>query len=375
METQAIQPLRLNEWEKVQAYATDKFSEKIGGYPDRKEVKKTLPNPNKITWVIWVAVFVLFVLFVFTSIKVGAVAVPFSEKLLDTLTDHAYVIPEIQNLFKLSTILLFILLATPALIYFKLLGTDGEIEKLKEETAYIREKGFFRAWLNLKYITPRIPDMVVIISLAWLTIVSGYGVETDQQFWFIERWLPVLVELGLAYTVGQIAISQTQFNQLVDAEHKRLVDMYEARMNDRKVDKLYLNILSKYLFQQMFKLSRSGRKPNAWLETADSTFQQQAVLDEYLRLTSGDEFADKILKGGHTTKVQTIQEQAQPTIKREPPNGTNWTVEDMINDFRKRGLDPHMHYNQTNLDADYTGTGYRTAFRNGAKKHFLIHHN
>lgn len=368
---------RAKEWNEATRKARVKFErEVLGVRPTFDTVKKDIPNPHTISPLEWAAMLVLIVLTIFTSFKVGALAVPFAVEALATLTQHTEINIHIQNIFIIVTAFLFMLLATPSLLYFKLLDQEPEILAEKKATV-----GY--GWskrLTLDYITPRLPYLMVYISLGWLIYISATLPGTP-----FEQFIPVVAEIGLAALVGNLLKKRTDFNNIVYAALSERTAPYDKRKADYEQDGQYLRILYQIMREDLMLLPRGivgGKKqyPNAWIETASAEDVDAVIVAEYKRLTGGLHFAAKVTGAEPLPESISVTLPTQPKLDvvpnaaglRLPPRGQkSWTPEDLYIDLRARGLTPAKPYTEADLSKDYApGYEARGAWRRGARTLF-----
>lgn len=363
--------LRLNEWAAIQNKAKLLWMRDVlGERPTFDNIKKTLPNQHQVTLLEWLAVLVLVVLTVFTSFKVGALAVPFATQSLDTLSQHTYLAQWVQDGFILVTALLFMLLATPSVIYFKLLSNEPEIKAEKRDTRHAK----FYTRISLDYITPRLPALTVYLSVAWLVVISAQLPGTP-----FEQYLPVVVEVALAMLVGNIMRKRTDFNKIVWDALKERTTPYDARLAGYEHDGSYLRVLYSVMREEVAAIkrpnptSKRNDRPNAWLEEADDNTLYQLLSLEYRRLTSGERFAEAVVNGKGIDPTPVAQVQVLHSgDKRKPPAGDRkWTADTLLHDLRVRGINPTVGYSEADIAADYeTGFNARGAWRAGAREEF-----
>lgn len=362
--------LRLNEWNAITGRAKKLWlTNVLGTRPTFKEVRSTIPNQHSISALEWLAMVVLVVLTAFTSYKVGALAVPFAQHTLETLTGHTYLAEWVQVSFTLVTALLFMLLATPSVIYFKLLSHEPEVSNEKRDT---KHTSWWMRW-TLDYLTPRLPSLIVYISVGWLVYISSQLPGTP-----FEQYLPVVVEVGLAALVGNILEKRKNFNAVVsDALYER-TQPYDAALKNFEKESSYLRILYQVMREDSAKIkrldpsTRREEKVNAWIEAADDDLVFRVLSAEYNRIMAGDNFADAIING--TSRTQQVDEPVEiRSTLRVPPAGMKaWTPEALAHDLRVRGLDPALGYNEDQLSKDYDKAYKpRSAWRGGAKALFL----
>lgn len=365
-----IAKLRLNEWQAIQARAKKLWlANSLGERPTFDAVKKNLPNPHTISALEWLAVVVLIVLTAFTSYKVGALAVPFATHTLETLTQHTPLADWVQTTFIGVTALLFMLLATPSVIYFKLLSHEPEVSAEKRET---RQTKWYMRW-TLDYLTPRLPSLIVYISVGWLVYISSQLPGTA-----FEQYLPVVVEVGLAALVGNILRKRADFNKIVTDALFEKTEPYDTRLKSYETDGAYLRTLYQVMREEVSKLKRpepNGRgygQVNAWLEAADDQVVYRILSAEYRRLTSGDQFAHAVVAGTPETQEENEPEQNRIMLRKPPMGDQFWTPDTLAHDLRVRGLDPQAGYTEEQLRNDYDSAYKpRSAWRGGARKQFL----
>lgn len=369
METERkLAPLRMEEWAAIQKKAKAIWEKThLGTRPTFDEVKKTRPKTHSISVLEYAAMLVLVVLTIFTSYKVGALAVPFAEDTLELLGGHAPLAEWVKVSFTLVTMLLFSLLATPSVIYFKLLAHEPEIINEKAATqAYTFWQKF-----SLEWVTPRLPAMVVYGTIAWLFVISAQLPGTP-----FEQFLPVVVEVALATLVGNILDKRTEDNRLIYQALKEKTDPYDLRLKTYEKDGQYLKTLYQTMREGVMAIMRSDpttrrtHRVNAWIEDADEGTLYRVLSAEYNRLNGGERFANDQI---NPTVAAAVVEVEGHEPKRTPSTGENaWTVDSLVHDLRVRGLDPAAGYSEMQLLKDYAPKfGARDAWRGGAKKAFL----
>lgn len=355
---------RLQEWEATQMKAKHRWERhSLGKRPTFKEVKENLPNPHSISVLEYLAMIVLVVLTIFTSYKVGALAIPFAEGTLDTLSNHTYISELVKQSFITVTALLFMLLATPSVIYFKLLSAEPEVTAEKKATKGTR---VLSRW-TLDYLTPRLPSMVVYFSVAWLVVISSQLPGT-----IFEQYLPVVVEIALATLVGNILKKRRDFNKVVWDALKEKTDPYDTRLKNFEKDSAYLRTLYQTMREELSSLKREGKRVNAWIEAAEEREVFTLVSQEYHRLTGGTQFAEQVLHKTQTPAAQADTEISIGTLRRPPAGDPKWTPETLEHDLRVRGIDPSQPFGEGDLQKQYApGYDARRAWRSGARQRFL----
>lgn len=339
-----IAKFRQSEFDTIKAVTYSKYKKALGQAPTKKAIKKQLPNPFTINSLEWVAFILLIVLTLFTSIKMGLVALPFVDRMVVTLGQHAPIDPLLVVLFKVVAITLFIMLATPALIYFKLLSDEPNLRKRIDETAYYE---WYRK-LSLSYITPRLPAILVYAVVAWLVFWSSQLSGT-----IFEQYLGVIAEVALAQLVGNILSKRAEFQRAVTLAWKQEYDAYQNRLTQYEQDREYLKTLYQVMREQFIHLTRKepGTKrsvqPNIWLLSAEDITVDRYLDAEYTRLTGGNEFATRV-----TSKVTDVSNKVTEATSEgiKPPDGLGWTKEQLYTSIRSRGF---ATYSRKQLATDY----------------------
>lgn len=342
--------------------------EVLGERPDFKSVAKTTYNPNALDALQKWAILLLVVLAIFTSYKVGIAALPFSESLMRSLGNNAVLHPLIITTGQITTVLLMILIGTPGLIYFKLLSQSPAIQKKLKETRHY--KWWQRA--SISYLSPRIPAVATYVIVVWLLLVSNHGDGADGTTVYFERFLPVLLEVGLANFVGDKIRDIRSFRDSVNAELQRRLTPYENKLANYRTDSDYLRMVYQEMSEYLPRMRVRGKRemPNIHL-LKDEKALLRAVLSEYRRLTSGDAFADSILNKEQESPETVVVEDATSELRKPPGDDTQWDAETLKQDFALRGFTPDTEYTEKQLNRDYAA-GYkaRSAFRAGAKQFF-----
>lgn len=375
---QTVHPFRLAEWSAVQAKAKKQWlANVLGERPTLESVRATMVNPHTISALEWIAFAVLIVLTAFTSFKVAALAVPFATESLKTLSHTGEIAEWVRVSFIAVTAILFMMLANPSVLYFKLLAQEPELVAERKETRHTR---WFLYW-RLDYLTPRLPSLIVYLSVIWLFYLSSQLPGSP-----FEQYLPVIVEVGLATLVGNIMTKRKNYQKvLVDAWKERTAP-YDERLKNYETDSGYLRILYQIMREELTRLQRPDPQTrkmayvNAWMEQAAENEVYRTVSAEYRRLTSGAQFAADVTGGNTPAPVVNVpQPVVQSTVasaappKRTPPAGDRvWTPQTLFHDLQVRGLHPAQgEYTEANLKEDYApGFDARRAWRAGAKTLF-----
>jgi hypothetical protein len=357
----------LRQWEQLQERAKADFFKQLGPMPSYRSVKKFVPNLNPITSLQWVAMLVFFVEFIFTSIKIGSGAGPYAEHLLLVMTHGDIssieartaalraIDPLILDLFSGITALMFILLATPALIYFKLLDHEVATQKAKKRTEIVSLRAEWYKLLTLDWITPRLPMTITYLSIAWITYVSVTGGGN-----VFEIVLPILAGVGFAQTVADILEKNAEYRRLVWGEVEQRQKRWAHRRKNYMADNQFLEDFYLRVRDGLVNMVVGGQRVNSWLEDADPQEVDNAVLDEYRRFTGNQAFAGRVQDLDYTIA-------ATKSEKRTPPNdAATWTPETLYRDLQTRGITAGYTEAQLNLDYDAKYKA-RSAWRGGAR--------
>lgn len=367
-----IARFRLDEWTKTQNRAKAAWEKDVlGKAPDRKSIRKTISNPFFITALEWAAVAVLLVAMIFTFLKIGVSAVTYVDNLVIALGHGAYVEPVIRDFFRVAAIVFFGLLSTPGLIYFQLFDRDDkEIQKLKEATAR-KAQGSWWYYFTLAYITPRLPGLMVYVITGWLLFISSAG---DGSVF--EKYVPVIAEVAFAHLVGDIISKRSAFSRLINQKVEELTAAWEHKRDNIETDNSYRQTLYRFMREDLAGLKRmvNGKDTQVnrnWVEVEASAAELHgAIMNEYLRLNDGANFAEQVEQFKRSGAVITAAPvNASPF--RQPPNGAKtWTPETLLTDLRIMNLKP-SEMNEKKLAEVYGGDHLaRKAWRDGAREQF-----
>lgn len=365
--------LTLKEWRGIVS-STDNQYKKLLQEPNRRTIRKRIANPSPIDILQWTAVLVLLVLAIFTAFKTGALAIPFSNSLIDELSRKTPITEGVRTAFNYVTFVLFWLLSTPSLIYFKLLSHDERLVKQREQTTirfndvtgclsfFSRLSGYF----SLEYISPRLPAFITYMSTFWLLYISGAGAGT-----IFEKFLPVFAEIGLAQLVGDIIEQNTTYARIINDRYRMEYDNYERRLADKNDDER-VGILSATMTEVMTNLVRNNQRPNAFMEKADKDVIKSVLQAEYQRLTVSDNFI-RDLNGripstnNEITQVTTLKpEITNLSAPITPLNKKKWDKSSLIRALKMLGAG--KNYGEKDLNRDFApGYGARTVWRSISK--------
>ncbi len=361
--------VRLNrkEWKNILSTTDSEYKRALGNTPTRAAIRAMIDNPYATNFLQKLAMFLLVVLAVFTGFKVGALAVPFAESLLEHLTNEATIDNRITAVFTGVTFFLFWLLSTPGLIYFKLLSHDERLNKQREDTANYKWYEMF----SLEWLSPRLPSVMTYIIMAWLFAISIAGGGT-----IFEIFIPVLAELALAQLVGDILEQNASYERIISDRLKMERTAYQTRLNNPE-DGTRVSILSSVMIEVMMNVQRNGQRPNAFLEKADKDTIKYVLETEYDRLTTADNFIQSVnnkvlqregissgelpalspdttnLVGSTPARPQVRTTANVSKTRYTPPNGAKkWTHATLLHRLKVIGADP-AKYNEGTLSKDF----------------------
>lgn len=368
-----------SEWEAVVATAKTSWIKTIlGDVPTRAKVRETITNPYKVSLLDWISFAILIIIMVFTCGKVGLAALPFAQNLANALTHGQPVAPFILTGFSATAIVLYSLLATPALLYFQLLNSSSdEIHRQKQEsTARLlrtRPINLFGVKINLyrvslEYLAPRFPALLVYGTGLWLIVLSTY--EFKSVFEIFAAYLPVAAEIAFAHLVGEIIRKRTEFSRVIDLKLEDMRNTYNERLLNFRNDEDFLTILYQVFRQRFFDIRRKDERgrptqPNKYLQNSNENVES-ILLDEYARLNAGRLFAERVKVRTHVVEPEKVT--PVEATRRVPPNGAkswNWTT--LQQDLKLLNLDPHT-IKETQISELYEpGYDARKAFRSRPK--------
>jgi len=298
------------------------------------------------------AIWMLVIVAVFTAFKLALTAIPLADAIVETNLHTEGVLPPIVLfLYRFSIIGSAMLVGTFGLIYFKLLaensGTRSKIEASKRDH-----------WWQVEWWSPRLPRVLVYLSIVVIVIVSNIANTTVFDYIFSNTL--VVVELALSYPVGLWMSKRQSRGEAVSNELREQLKAYDHRMKFYETDKDYLRLFLQNASEAFFKLKGTKRKnkyPNAYLREEDSRVVEKIIFSEYRRLRGGVGFSkmvgewvtdepEKIVEASiHQTIVTNTQpivvpsrEILSPSVLRLPPSGAVvWTHDSMVIDLMAVG--------------------------------------
>ncbi len=377
-------PVKINdiEWEATRLAAKQTFlNEKLGARPTKESIVKSRHDAPKISFVMWWGIMTLVALTIVTSFKAVFVSWPFAVEFSAQMLEGQAIDGWMVVAFQFSMAVLAVLMATPALIFFKLLSEEERIVKKIRET---EREGWFTKWFDLNYLTPRLPSMMVWGTMAWLFYTAAHGVDSIGSAFL--RFLPVVMELALARLVGDILAAGFKFDGIVLEVLKQETEKWDKAAANFEDDDDYNTFLFQRLRSAVINLKRKDERrrdiqPNLWMMEASGDAVNRFIISEYERLTGGQPFAIAVKNirknraaGQPEAVVNAAAEAivADTTSKRVPPHGDKeWTAETLIRDFELRGLAKGESYDRGRLDREYAaGFNARGAWSAGAMAYF-----
>lgn len=278
----------------------------LGSRPSYKSIAKELPDVNPVNAIEWGGVILFIIIVISHWFKLGALAQPFASDALAALTHtlgtNNAISPLVSQAFQIITTLTFMSMGTLGMIYFKILSTDPAILEGIEKSRSNKLNRFF----SLEWISPRLPAMIVYLIVGWL-IYIGYQTPGD----IFTRFLPIFLEVGLAYLVSTIIEKRQQYRQRVLQQLDLLRKAYDERVANYERDRDYLRLLYKQLWISILNHRVNGRTPNAALLQLPENERMSVIMQEYRRWTAGDTFADTIMQ-----PVSTVAATVEPSGRR-----------------------------------------------------------
>lgn len=304
------------------------YMTQLGSRPSYKSVATELPDVNPINAIEWGGILLFLIVMVAHWFKLGALAQPFAAESLDALGKHTTIIEVVGWAFQIITTLSFMSMGTLGMIYFKILSADPAIVEGIEKTRSRKWTRFF----SLAWISPRLPAMIVYIIVGWLVYI-GYQTPGDV----FTRFLPIFLEIGLAYLVSTIIEKRQQYRARVLQQLDAVRKAYDERVATFERDRDYLRLLYKYLWIAILNHRVNGRTPNQALLQVDERERQNIVKAEYLRWTAGEQFADSIIAPVPATAAVTGKRGVETLSKY---GRSTWDAKTLLADLKAANA-PH----------------------------------
>jgi hypothetical protein len=372
-----IAPLRQVEWQATKKLTEDQWrAEILGKRPNRRAAAKLLTERVNVTLLEWMAFAALVVLTIFTSLKVFTATVPIATTLAESLAQTTAINNWVMTLFIGSAGMTSVMLATPALIYFKVMdATDKRFinkpQLIVIGSEYNRMGRITRTianFVNLNVISYYFPALLVYAISGYLLYVSLHG-DYQNEFDKLILVIAVIAEIALAYLVSDILEKYQRRAGLVTEKLDLMIEKWETREKGMAADNEYLALLYQNIFTALLEVRRDIRdkqvrknvRVNAWLEIETPEIREAAVKDEYRRHAVGSQNFTQFVIGGMNPplneKVEAIAYAVTPTgaapvvteelpTKRPTPTG-GWTVESLALDMVRSGtfkyIQEHPH--------------------------------
>jgi hypothetical protein len=367
------------EWAAVKSLAKAEFTAELGTRPTRKSVEQNRHDKPFINMVLWFGIITLIVLVVYTSFKNLFATLPFADQFADNLLAGQKVHWLVIAAFQAVSVVLSMVLASPSLIFFKLLAAEDRIVKKVKET---KREGWFVKWFDLNYVTPRLPAALTLVIMAWQIWLAWNSIHTFGDVFLL--FIPVFAELTLAQLVGDIMQQNVKFYDIVSDVLKEETKRWDAELAGYNTDERYLESLYRHLRAGIFGIVREDErrkrtKPNAWMMQSTNPKIEDFIFSEYIRLTAGQNFRVKAKKLQlDRIAGQPVENTSEPATthttagKRIPNHGDkSWTVASLVRDFELQGLNKEAGHDRGWLDRNYvSGYGARAAWDAGAKDYF-----
>lgn len=354
-------PLTLSEWEQLKLEAHKYFIEKVlPPKPTRKSVAKRITDTFNVNVLEWIMMLLVFVIFIFVGHKGGINSLPYVHTLAERLSENNNVYDGVINSFLIFGIMIYSLLPSVAIIYFKILH-----DSMKDQRRQTYSRKLLR-FIDLDWLTPRLPILIVYLGIGWLFQISWAG----ERFFFL--WLlPVMVEIAGAHLVAKIIVRYRQYREAVTANYVPQLKHWEDRVENYEEEKGFYQALYYCMFDKLANKRVNRAYPNRELFNDPNRIDEvnEIILSEFRRWNSGLNFANSALD---------LSEEVREEIKAEyvldlprdrdgkfiPPEGAErWTEATLRDHLHKRGI-KISDVTQGSLDEDYaSGTAYRVAYR------------
>jgi hypothetical protein len=301
----------------------------LGGRPSYKSVATELPDVNPVNAWEWGGIVLFLVLMVAQWFKLGALAQPFAAESLDALGKHTFISTLVGQAFQIVTTLNFMGMGTLGIIYFKILSADPAIVEGIEKSKITRWSKEWVKVFSLGWISPRLPTVIVYLIVGWLVYI-GFQTPGDA----FTRFLPTILEVGLAYLVSSVIEKRQQYRQRVLQQLDLLRKAYDARVANFERDRDYLRLLYKQLWIAILNHRVNGRQPNATLLQLSENERMAVIMQEYRRWTAGDQFAEAIIQPAPAVAAVTesVGRRGLEVLKKY--GRTTWDSKSLLRDLQ-----------------------------------------
>lgn len=351
------------EWYGISKRALENWKAKhLKERPTYKTVKKTTPGLYYISSVVWLGFLVAFILVTYGSVKQGLSALPFATSMVAALAHNEGVSPEFLSAVKVLTVVTFVGFGGFSLIFFQILSYDPRVladqrrtEKISHEWSqtfkiwkweYTLSIDF--KWLDLDYLTPRIPGIMVYLVTLWV-IWTSLSVPGN----ILERFLPVLGELGLVHLLTGVLDGLASNRQTIEYKLAPLQEAWDKRLESYNTDTTYYDELYPLIRYMLLTLKRDGKRVNQHLEFLPDDGLDVIIDTELGRLSGNVGFSQRAVKIINERNSVLMGETLAPvTLQRVPPNNKpQWTPQDLFNELK--AMNVPADYNEAQLAKDF----------------------
>lgn len=276
----AYQRFKRSEWDTAKQAAEKAYKKHLGKRPSWNSVSNSIHNTHTLDPLNRLAIVLLLVVALFTAFKLATVAIPLSDNILEQNLHTSF--PDwLTNVYRFSILGSAMLVGTFGLIYFKLVA-----ESTSTRTKTEASKRFSK--LRVEYWSPRLPQLLVYLSVLIIVIVSNTA--NQNVFDWVFNNTVVIVELALSYPVG-IWMGKRQARNALIAEVLRVErEDYDSRLENMTEDKDYVSLLFQAASEQFYNIRRGKHLPNSEYRNADIREVEKILGEEYRRLEGGKGF-------------------------------------------------------------------------------------
>jgi hypothetical protein len=313
------------EYSQLQDNVLQKYRQSLGKRPTYRSVAPLVDGG--VDWnVLKIIAFTLLILIMlFTGAKAALSAVPVAVTMYDDLLhgimgDYLLVVP--KSLFVALMQMVFVLLSEAGLVYFVLLS-----KQIRYTVPKVHDNPLINIVVNL--VLFRGVYTYLPLLMVWGTIVFVFQISSHGEGTIIDKYLPLVMGIALAYVVEETISERNAHRALVFKRLKVEQEAYDQRYNNYDKDPLYLRLLANAIADKLPTLTREVVR-NGKKETISNRHLLDLPYQEYRKVVLD------VYKANQAMTLLDEQEVAVQTAKI--PRKRLGSVQAIVDDIRVNGL-------------------------------------
>lgn len=313
------------EYTQLRDNTIQKYRQALGKRPTFRSVAPLVDGG--VDWnILKIIAFTLLILVIlFTGAKAALAAVPVAETMYDdllhgSLGQYLLVVP--KPLFVALMQMVFVLLSEAGLIYFVLLN---------KQIRFTMPKAHDNPFINIviNFILFRGLYTFLPLLMVWGTIIFVFQISSHGEGTIIDKYLPLVMGIALAYVVEETISERNAHRALVFKRLKIEQDAYDHRFNNYEKDPLYLRMLANAIADKLPTLTREVVRNG----------KKETITNKHLLELPSHEFQKLVLDVYKANQAMTLLEAQESTPQTQTITRKRLdSVQAIIDDIRANGL-------------------------------------